>query len=143
MVLDVNDVLEHTLETATAPTDATQLTIWKKGEAKEKSLILDGITDHVVQFADVLYVLGFTKNLISISTLEDKGYEVTFCNGKVFVRLAVSGTKMDRIIGVRQEKVYRLEVELARAFVSTTTNMGELRHRRMAHIHFGVLGHLR
>jgi hypothetical protein len=55
-------------------------------------------------FADVLYVPGLTKNLISVSTLEDKGYEVTFRNGKVFVRPAGSGTKMDRIIGVRQRE---------------------------------------
>jgi hypothetical protein len=48
MVLEVNEVLEHTPETATAPTDATQLAIWKKGEEKAKSLILDGIKDHVV-----------------------------------------------------------------------------------------------
>jgi hypothetical protein len=48
MVLDVNDVLEHTPESAAAPTDATQLAIWKKGEAKEKSLILDEIKDHVI-----------------------------------------------------------------------------------------------
>jgi hypothetical protein len=48
MVLEVNEVLEHTLETATAPTDATQLAIWKKGEAKAKSSILDGIKDHMV-----------------------------------------------------------------------------------------------
>jgi hypothetical protein len=48
MVLDVNDVLEHTPETTTTPTDATQLAIWKKGEAKAKSLILDGIKDHVI-----------------------------------------------------------------------------------------------
>jgi hypothetical protein len=27
--------------------------------------------------------------------------------------------------------------------VSTTTDMGELWHKRMAHIHFGALGHLR
>jgi hypothetical protein len=48
MVLDVNDVLEHTPEIAVAPTDATQLAIWKKGGAKAKSLILDGIKDHVL-----------------------------------------------------------------------------------------------
>jgi hypothetical protein len=48
MVLEVNEVLEHTPKTATAPIDATQLAIWKKGEAKAKSLILDGIKDHVV-----------------------------------------------------------------------------------------------
>jgi hypothetical protein len=50
--------------------------------------------------ANVLYVLGLTKNLISVSTLEDKGYEVTFCKGRVFVRPARSSEKMDRMIGV-------------------------------------------
>jgi len=94
-------------------------------------------------FANVLYVPSLTKNLILVSTLEDKGYQVNFCDGKVFVRPTGSGTKMDRIIGVQEEKVYILEVEPTRALVSTTTDIGELWHRRMAHLHFGVLGHLR
>jgi hypothetical protein len=38
-----------------------------------------------LSFVDVLYVPGMTKNLISVSTLEDKGYEVTFRKGKVFI----------------------------------------------------------
>jgi hypothetical protein len=59
------------------------------------------------------------------------------------VRPTGSGTKMDKIIGVQEEKVYKLEVEPTRALVSTTTDIGELWHRRMAHLHFGVLGHLR
>jgi hypothetical protein len=33
-------------------------------------------------FADVIYVPGLTKNLISVSTLENKGYEVTFRKGR-------------------------------------------------------------
>ena len=32
---------------------------------------------------DVLYVPGMKRNLVSISTLEDKGYRVTFADGKV------------------------------------------------------------
>jgi hypothetical protein len=96
-----------------------------------------------LQFVDVLYVPGSTKNLISVSTLEDKRYEVFFRKGKVFVRPTRSGTKMDRIIGVGEENLYRLQFEPARALVNTTTNMGELCHRRMTHLHFGALGHLR
>jgi hypothetical protein len=38
----------NTPETATTPTYAAQLAIWKKGDAKSKSLILDGIKDHVI-----------------------------------------------------------------------------------------------
>jgi hypothetical protein len=37
MVLEVNEVLEHKPKTATTPTDAAQLAIWKNGDAKEKS----------------------------------------------------------------------------------------------------------
>jgi hypothetical protein len=36
-------------------------------------------------FADMLYVPGLTKNLISISTHMDKGSEVTFRGGKVYI----------------------------------------------------------
>ena len=31
-----------------------------------------------LSFADVLYILGLTKNLIYVSTLEDKGFQVKF-----------------------------------------------------------------
>jgi hypothetical protein len=41
-------VSDHVRDKATAPTGAAELVILKKGEAKAKSLILDGIKDHVV-----------------------------------------------------------------------------------------------
>jgi hypothetical protein len=90
-----------------------------------------------------LYVLGFTKNLISVSTLEDKEFEVTFCGGKVYIRPKGSTTKMDKVIGVRSEKVYRLHFEPTKALVNNNTDLSELWHRQMARLHFGALGHLR
>jgi hypothetical protein len=96
-----------------------------------------------LRFVSVLYVSRLTKNLISVSALEDKGYEVTFHKGRVFVRPAGSSEKMDRMIGVREEKVYKLQFQLGKALVSTTIDMDDLWHRRMAHLHFGVVGHLR
>jgi hypothetical protein len=50
---------------------------------------------------------------------------------------------MDRMIGVREEMVYKLQFQPGRALVSTTTDMGDLWHKRMAHLHFGAIGHLR
>jgi hypothetical protein len=94
-------------------------------------------------FADVLYVPGLTKNPILVSTLEDKGFEVTFGGGKVYIRPKGSIAKMDKVIGVRIEKVYRLHFEPARALVSSTTDLSELWHRQMSHFHFGALDHLR
>ena len=35
---------------------------------------------------DVKYVPGLKKNLVSIAMLEDKGYDVVFSKGKVFLR---------------------------------------------------------
>lgn len=35
---------------------------------------------------DVLYVPGLRKNLVSVSTLEDKGYGITFSKGRVFIK---------------------------------------------------------
>jgi hypothetical protein len=53
-----------------------------------------------LQFADILYVLGLKNNFILVSTLEDKGNEVNFYNGRVFIRPTGSSEKMDRMIGV-------------------------------------------
>ena len=44
-------------------------------------------SDKPLCFVDVLYVLGLTKSLISVSTLEDKGYEVKFRDHRVYIKL--------------------------------------------------------
>jgi hypothetical protein len=48
LVLESNDVLNHAPVMVVSPTDPTELVVWKKGEAKAKSIILDGIKDHVI-----------------------------------------------------------------------------------------------
>jgi hypothetical protein len=35
-----------------------------------------------MKMKDILYVLGFTKNLLSISSLENKGFIVAFIDGE-------------------------------------------------------------
>ena len=47
-VLDEADVWDIIEKTVAIPTDATQLAAFKKKNAKEKRLILDGIKDHVI-----------------------------------------------------------------------------------------------
>jgi hypothetical protein len=96
-----------------------------------------------LRITDVLYVPGLTKNLISVLTLEDEGFEVTFHGGKVYSRPKESTAKMDKVIGIRSEKVYRLHFEPTKALVNKSTELSELWHRRKAHLHFGALSHLR
>ena len=50
MILEVNDVSEHVSDKETTPTSVAELVISKKGEVKEKSMILYGIKDHVVPY---------------------------------------------------------------------------------------------
>jgi hypothetical protein len=47
------------------------------------------------------------------------------------------------VIGVRREKLYRLQFEPTRALVSNTCDMVELWHRRMSHLHHGALNVLK
>jgi hypothetical protein len=46
---------------------------------------------------DVLYVLGMTKNLISVSTLEDRGYVVSFQDGRVYI--GAKDSRTTKVIG--------------------------------------------
>lgn len=58
---------------------------------------------------DVKYVPGLKKNLVSVTILEDKGYDVVLSKGKAFLRhIAMGQTKR---IGIRLKNLYKLEVD--------------------------------
>ena len=62
----------------------------------------------------------------------------------MYIRPKGSNRSLDRVIGRRSGKVYRLHFEPAKALVSdNSSSQGELWHRRMAHLHHGALKHLR
>ena len=94
-------------------------------------------------FVDVLYVPRLTKNLISISTIEDKGFQVKFRDHRVYIMPKGSDRSLDQVIGIWSGKVYKLHFESAKALVSNNNSQGDLWHRRMTHLHHGALRHLR
>ena len=49
------------------------------------------------------------------------------------------GSRQDKMIGIRSHKVYRLQFESLQALITNAKDMGELWHRRMAHLHHGAL----
>ena len=63
----------------------------------------------LILLQDVLHVPRLTKNLISVAMLEDKGYEVVFREGKVFLRHKAMGQV--KKVGIRAKNLYRLEVD--------------------------------
>jgi hypothetical protein len=59
-------------------------------------------SDMQLQLSEVLYVLGMKRNLVSISSLEDKGYKVTFSEGRVLEWHKDSHINSAKVIGVRK-----------------------------------------
>ena len=66
-----------------------------------------------------------------------------FRDRKVYIRPKGSDRSLDWVIGIQSGKVYRLHFKSAKALVSNNSNLGELWHRRIAHLHHGALRHLR
>jgi hypothetical protein len=99
-----------------------------------------------ISFTDVLYVPGMKKNLISVSTLQDRGLEVTFRGTEVLIHPRGSSLASGQVIGVRDGKLFRLLFQPLHALAASSDSnrqLCELWHRRMAHLHHGALGGLR
>ena len=61
---------------------------------------------NTIHLQDVLYVPDLKKNLVSISAMEDKGYKVTFSDGKV--RIWKNNVKDAFTLGFRVDSLYQV-----------------------------------
>ena len=91
---------------------------------------------------DVMYVPRLKKNLVSVLMLEDKGYDVIFSKGKVFLRHIATG--QTKRVGIRVKNIYKLEVDdcatlSTKAELVQSQDIGELWHKRLGHLHHGAL----
>ena len=73
---------------------------------------------------DVKYVPRLRKNLVLITMLEDKGYDVVFNKGKVFLRHVT--TRQVKQINSRVKNLYALEVQDACKALRSMTTIGDL-----------------
>jgi hypothetical protein len=73
-----------------------------------------------ISFRDVLYVPGLKKNLILVSTLQDKGLEVSFRGIEVLIHPKGSRLTSGQVIGVRDGKLYRLLFHPLHAFAASS-----------------------
>jgi hypothetical protein len=99
-----------------------------------------------ILFTDVLFIPGMKKNLISVSTLHDRGFEVSFRGTEVLIYPRGCSIDLGQVIGVREGDLYRSLFQPLLALVASSDSNGqlcELWHHRMAHLHHGALGGLR
>jgi len=88
---------------------------------------------------DVLYVEGLKHNMLSISQLCDRGYQVTFRMNSCEIRLPNSKDVL--LIGKRSNNIYLLDISSSTSIGCLLTKHEEswLWHKRVAHIHMNHL----
>jgi hypothetical protein len=92
-----------------------------------------------MKMKDVLYVLGLTKNLLSISALDKKGFIVAFIDGEVLMWPKGKTIEEAIIIGKEEGGLYKLKCHSEEALNHSIENPCELWHRRLAHINYKAL----
>jgi hypothetical protein len=92
-----------------------------------------------LQLREVLYVPGMKRNLISIYALEDKGYKVTFLEGKFIAWHKESHINSTKVIGFQENSLYILTIRPFEALLHDTINLSELWHKILSHIHYRYL----
>jgi hypothetical protein len=95
-----------------------------------------------LKMKDVLYVPGLTKNLLSISALEKKGFRVAFIDGEVFMWAKGETLNEAIIIGSEENGLYKLKGHSEAAMTHAIENSCELWHRRLAHINYEALPYI-
>jgi hypothetical protein len=92
-----------------------------------------------MKMKDVLYVPGLTKNLLSISALDKKGFGVAFIDGEVLMWPKGKIIEDAIVIGTEEGGMYKLKGHSDAALIHSTESLCELWHRRLAHINYKAL----
>jgi hypothetical protein len=114
-----------------------QYTIKGVGESKYKLN-----SGNSLKMKDILYVLGLKKNLLSISSLENKGYKFSFIYEEVFMWAKGETINEAIIIGSEENGLYRLNSHSKTTMAHAIESSCELWHRRLAHIKYKVLPYI-
>ena len=96
-----------------------------------------------MKMKEVLYVPGLLKNLLSILSLDKKGYRVSFIYGQVL--MWSKGKSIEDAVGIGEEEggLYKLKGQSETTLVHETTSPCELWRRRLAHINYKALPYVR
>ena len=96
---------------------------------------------NTIHLQDVLYVPDLKKNLVSISAMEDKGYKVTFSDGKA--RIWKNNVKDAFTLWFRVDSLYQVDRSPLGVMSYDTSLQSELLHRRFAHLHYKAVPEVR
>jgi hypothetical protein len=93
----------------------------------------------LMRMKDVLYVPGLKKNLLSNSSLDKKGFRVTFIDGEVLMWSKGKNIEDAVVIGTEEGSLYKLKGHSDVGLTYSTESNCELWHRRLAQINYKSL----
>jgi transposase InsO family protein len=96
-----------------------------------------------MKMKDVLYVPGSTKNLLSISSLEKKGFRVSFIDGEFLMWAKGKTIEEAIVIGKEEGGLYKLKGHSKAAMTHSIENPCEIWHRILSHINYKALTYVR
>jgi hypothetical protein len=96
-----------------------------------------------LKIKDVLYVPGLKKNLLSISSLEEKVFKFAFIDGEFLMWPRGNSLDDSIVIGVQEGGLYKLKGHSNLALVHNIVNPCELWHIKFTHLHYKVLSIIR
>jgi hypothetical protein len=88
---------------------------------------------------EVLYVPWLKKNLLSVATLEDKGYWVIFKEKKTLLWDKGCHLSTSEPIGTHSGGMYVVSGHSVQALAHDVTSSSELWHKRLGHLHYKAL----
>ena len=86
-----------------------------------------------------LYVLGLNKEILSISSLNKKGFRVSFVDGEVLMWSKWKTIDDVVVIGIEEGEIYKLKGHTDSTFIDCTTSPCELWHKILAHVNYKAL----
>jgi hypothetical protein len=95
-----------------------------------------------MKMKDVLYVPGLTKNLLSISSLENKGFKIAFIDGEFLMWAKGKTMKEAIVIGKEEGGLYKLKSHSEAAMTHAIENPCELWNTILAHINYKALSYV-
>jgi hypothetical protein len=95
-----------------------------------------------LKMKDVLYVPGLKKKLLSISTLEKKGFRVSLIDGEVLMWAKVETLNEEIIIRNEENGLYKLKGHSEAAMTHAIEKSCELWHRSLSHINYKALPYI-
>ena len=96
-----------------------------------------------MKMKEVLYVPSLKKNLLSISSLDKKGYRVSFIDGQVLMWTKGKTLEDAVVIGEEEGGLYKLKGQPKTFLVHAITSSSELWHSRISHIKYKALLYVR